>query len=296
MRRRDYCEFVRNSLKHKMKRKIPFFACCFLIGCARIAKETITPASTLSPTPTAGYALVWSDEFNQPDGSAPDPANWNYSKGGSGWGNGELQFYTDSRNNSYIENGMLVIRAEKERYMGCDYTSARLNTMAKGEWRFGRIEIRAKLPETQGIWPAFWLLPSNITRYGGWPASGEIDIMELIGKEPGRAYGTLHFGMPKTSVGGQYDLPPGNKFADGFHSFVLDWRPDSIRWYVDGNLFLTADEWFTSMENSPFPAPFDVGFYLILNVAVGGGWPGYPDAGSVFPQSMYVDYVRVYQE
>jgi beta-glucanase (GH16 family) len=250
---------------------------------------------TIRTNPAKGYSLVWNDEFARPDASSPDPKKWNYSTGGSGWGNSELECYTDRNENSFVENGMLVIRAVQEEYMGCQYTSARVNTLSKGEWKYGRFEIRAKLPTAQGIWPAFWLLPSNITRYGDWPASGEIDMMELVGKEPGRVNGTLHFGKPHTTITNHFDLPVGTDFSDDFHLFALDWGPTEINWYVDGKLYLPADQWFTSVGNSPFPAPFDVEFYLIINVAVGGSWPGNPDATSTFPQSMYVDYVRVYQ-
>ncbi len=249
---------------------------------------------TASPSPTAGSTLVWADEFDGPDGSPPDPMKWNHSTGGSGWGNGELERYTDTIENAYISNGMLVIEARQETAMGRNYTSARLNTIVWGQWKYGRFEIRARLPNTQGIWPAFWLLPAN-ARYGHWPAGGEIDIMELIGREPGRVYGTLHYGNPHESTSGYYDLPAGQTFADDFHVFALEWEPGELRWYVDGTLYLTADEWFTSGDGD-FPAPFDQEFYLILNMAVGGYWPGSPDSTSVFPQFLYVDYVRVYQE
>ena len=266
-----------------------------LSGCAPHPSPN-SPAVTPEVSPGKVFSLVWQDEFDGPDGSSPDPGKWNYSTGGNGWGNGELQCYTDRIENSYIAEGMLVINAEKEEYMGCRYTSARINTLVKGEWKFGRFEIRAKLPTTQGVWPAFWLLPADITRYGGWPSSGEIDIMELIGKEPGRVNGTLHFGNPHQWITGHYDLPAGAVFSEDFHVFSLEWTPEEIVWFVDGEPFQTADQWSTSVEDNPFPAPFDVDFYLIVNVAVGGNFPGNPDATSIFPQRMLVDYVRVYQE
>lgn len=265
-----------------------------LAACLPSHQATSGNMSTRNTTLTNGYSLVWDDEFNQPDGSSPDTKKWNYSTGGNGWGNSELECYTDRNNNSFINKGMLVITAIQEEYMGCKYTSARLNTLVKGYWKYGRFEIRAKLPATQGIWPAFWLLPADITRYGSWPASGEIDIMELVGKEPGRVTGTLHFGNPHNSITNHFDLPVGTDYSDDFHVFSLDWEPAEIHWYVDGKLFQTANQWFTSVENSPFPAPFNVEFYVIINVAIGGNWPGNPDATSTFPQSMYVDYVRVY--
>jgi beta-glucanase (GH16 family) len=275
----------------------------FLFGCSpatTAAPSTHEPdpvqiaSPTSTPDPTS-WELVWSDEFNQSDGTAPDPAKWNHQQGGSGWGNGELEYYTDSIDNSYIDNGMLVIKAINEYEMGRDYTSARLTTQFKGDWTYGRFEIRAKLPNTQGIWPAFWLLPSR-ARYGSGPAGGEIDIMELIGSEPGRSYATLHYGNPPERSSGYYNLPIGETYADDFHTFAVEWEPDEIRWYLDDTLFHTATEWFTSArKDAQFPAPYDQDFYLIVNVAVGGTWPGSPDETSLFPQMMYVDYVRVYQ-
>lgn len=264
-----------------------------LVACKPTEQAVLSSPSPPPPSPSASpdYVLVWADEFDQPDGSRPDPSRWNYSTGGYGWGNAELQSYTDRLDNAYIQDGMLVIKAQEE---DGKYTSARLNTMVKGTWRYGRFEIRAKLPLTQGIWPAFWLLPSQAI-YGNWPSGGEIDIMEFIGREPGRVYGTLHYGNPHTFVSGYYDLPSGQTFADNFHIFSLEWEPTEFRWYVDGHLYHRVSEWFTSAPHAAYPAPFDQKFYLIINVAVGGNWPGRPDETSVFPQYLYVDYARVYQ-
>ena len=277
--------------------------CIFLLaGCGSLTVSGPTPSEpTLAPpAPTAAsdpntWELIWSDEFDQPDGSAPDSSKWNHQKGGAGWGNGELQHYTNSVENAFIRDGMLVIKANEEYMMGRDYTSARLTTQFKGDWTYGRYEIRAKLPNTQGIWPAFWLLPTR-ARYGGGPAGGEIDIMELIGSEPGRIYGTLHFGNPPERSSNSFELPTGTAFSDDFHTFTLEWEPDEIRWYVDDVLFHSETEWFTTgREDAQPPAPYDQYFYLLMNVAVGGHWPGNPDETSEFPQMMYVDYVRVYQ-
>jgi beta-glucanase (GH16 family) len=274
---------------------------CFT-GCNSNAAQipTQTPPASPAPLPTptkdpSAWELIWADEFDQPDGTPPDPAKWNHQQGGAGWGNGELQHYTNSIDNAFIEDGMLVIRANQEYMLGRDYTSARLNTLYKGDWTYGRFEIRARLPNTQGIWPAFWLLPSQ-ARYGSGAAGGEIDIMELVGSEPGRSYATLHFGNPAARSTGYYDLPAGTAFSDDFHVFALEWEPDEIRWYVDGVLFHSTTEWFTTgRKDAPPSAPFDQDFYLLINVAVGGHWPGSPDETSVFPQMLYVDYVRVYQ-
>lgn len=188
-----------------------------------------------------------------------------------------------------------MISALRENYRGSRYTSARLVTKNKGDWLYGRFEIRAKLPYGQGIWPAIWMLPTD-WEYGGWPISGEIDIMELVGHEPGTVYGTIHYGNPHTYTGAHYSLPAGQTFADDYHVFALEWEPGEIRWYVDGYPYQTQTEWFTSSTKGVYPAPFDKRFHLILNVAVGGVWPGYPDETTVFPQVMSVDYVRVYQK
>jgi beta-glucanase (GH16 family) len=256
---------------------------------------TTTPTPPPTATPTGNWQLVWADEFEAPDGSAVDPAKWSFETGGGGWGNGELQYYTDRLDNAYIEDGALVIRAQREDYGGSRYTSARLVTTNKGDWLYGRFEIRARLPYGKGIWPAIWMLPTD-WEYGGWPTSGEIDIMELIGIEPERVYGTIHYGKPHTSSGDHYSLPAGQVFADGYHVFALEWEPGEMRWYVDGYHYQMQTQWFTSSTKGTFPAPFDRRFHLILNLAVGGAWPGYPDETTVFPQYMRVDYVRVYQK
>ena len=256
-------------------------------------KSTPTPTTLPAPThtPEPQWTLVWSDEFEQPDGSPPSPKNWIHTTGGSGFGNGELQSYTNEIENAYIENNMLVIKAIEEEYLGRDYTSARLNSLTLAQFTYGRFEVRAKLPNTQGIWPAIWLLPA----IGSSPVNGEIDIMELIGKEPFRAYGTLHYGLPYENQGGWFDLPDGATFDQDFHVFSIEWEEQEIRWYVDGQMYFKANEWYTSQAKQPYPAPFNKPFFFILNVAVGGTWPGSPDETSVFPQTMIVDYVRVYQ-
>jgi beta-glucanase (GH16 family) len=273
-----------------------------LLSCVpRATTPDILPTKPIIPEPTFtatadpnSWNLVWADEFDQPNGSAPDSTKWNHQQGGSGWGNGELQHYTDTTENSFVQDGMLIIQANKEYMLGRDYTSARLTTQFKGDWTYGRYEIRAKLPNAQGIWPAFWLLPSRGV-YGSGTAGGEIDIMEMIGSEPNRVYGTLHFGNPPEHASNSHVLQDGANYSDDFHVFALEWGPDEICWYVDGNLFHSATDWFTSAKNAAYPAPFDQNFYLIVNVAVGGTWPGRPDETSIFPQRMYVDYVRVYQ-
>ena len=246
----------------------------------------------------AVWKLVWSDEFNGHSGSAVDPTKWSFAVGGGGWGNNELETYTSRTANAHLEGGSLVITAIKETFTGPDnitrnYTSARLLTKNKFSQAYGRFEARIKIPFGQGIWPAFWLLGENIDT-AHWPNCGEIDIMENIGKEPSIVHGTFH--GPGYSggkgIGAAYTLTGGGKFSDEFHVFAVEWEPNVIRFYVDGNLYQTR-----TPADLPAGTPwvFDHPFFIILNVAVGGGWPGNPDATTVFPQRMQVDYVRVYK-
>ncbi len=243
-----------------------------------------------------GYALIWNDEFS---GSEIDMSKWEHEVNAKGGGNNELQYYTDRKINSYVEDDALIIQALKEQYTGSEgtrsYTSARLRTKKKGDWRYGRFEIRTKLPFGKGLWPAIWMLPTD-WKYGGWAASGEIDIMELVGHEPNKVYGTLHYGGAypnNTHSGDSYTLPEGD-FSDDFHTFTLDWDTTQFQWYVDDVFYLSQTSWYT--ENHPYPAPFDQFFHILLNVAVGGNFPGNPDASTIFPQRMYVDYVRVFKK
>lgn len=253
------------------------------------------PTDTLQPTatPTPEWELVWQDEF---DGDTIDDTKWSFEVNGRGGGNSELQYYTDFSENAFIEDGKLVIQALKleERYIGRDYTSARIRTVGKGDWLYGRFEFRAKLPYGQGLWPAIWMLPSTYS-YGGWPSSGEIDIMELVGHDADTVHGTLHYGSLGNYqyTGKPYSLEEGI-FADDFHDFAIEWEEGEIRWYVDGEKYQTQTVWNT--KNHDYPAPFDQPFHIIMNVAVGGNWPGSPDETTVFPQRMEVDYVRVYQK
>ncbi len=236
-----------------------------------------------------GWTLTWQDEFSAP---TLDTSKWGFDLGGSGWGNNELEFYTSRPENVYIENGMLVIKAIAETYQGRQYTSTRLKTLGLFSQKYGRFEARIRVPYGQGIWPAFWMLGDDILTVG-WPTSGEIDIMENIGKEPAIVHGTVHGpGYSGASgITGQYSLPAG-RLADDFHVFAIEWEPTEIRWYVDGVMY-------HKVTSSSLPAGarwvFDHPFHMLLNLAVGGGWPGNPDATTVFPQMMQVDYVRVYR-
>ena len=242
-----------------------------------------------------GWKLVWHDEFN---GEYLDISKWEHEVNAQGGGNNELQYYTDRPQNSWIDDTVLVIQALKETFSGTEgtreYTSARIRSKNKGDWKYGRFEIRAKLPYGQGLWPAIWLLPTDYS-YGGWAASGEIDIMELIGHESNTVYGTLHYGgeYPNNVHSGEsYSLPEGN-FAMDFHNFSMEWDTTQFRWYVDDIMYQSQTSWFT--ESYDYPAPFDQRFHLLLNVAVGGNWPGNPDNTTSFPQRLEIDYVRVFQ-
>jgi len=254
----------------------------------------------VQPTsPAAGsWTLTWSDEFNGPEGAQVDASKWVMETGGNGWGNDELEYYTNRSQNSFQQDGNLVIKVLPEKYTGADgvtrsYTSARLKTLGKFDQTYGRFEARIKIPRGQGIWPAFWMLGTDIDK-PGWPACGEIDIMENIGKEPATVHGTIH--GPGYSgaqgIGSPYSTPDGKAVADDYHVFAVEWEPNAIRFYVDKDLFATR-----TPADLPKGAKwvYDHPFFLLLNVAVGGGWPGSPDATSPYPQEMLVDYVRVYR-
>ena len=234
-----------------------------------------------------GMSLVWSDEF---EGTTINSSNWTYDLGNSGWGNNEWQNYTSSPNNCSVADGFLTITARQE---GGGYTSARMKSVDLQEFQFGRIDIRAKLPEGQGMWPALWMLGANFPE-GGWPQCGEIDIMELVGHQPSTVHGTAHWGSNFSVhqyTGSSVTLPGGAKFSDAFHLFSVVWEQNSIQWYMDDQLYFSINN--TQMNGQPYP--FNAPFFFIMNIAVGGNWPGYPDATTQFPQTMMVDYVRVFQ-
>lgn len=244
-----------------------------------------------------GWKLVWSDEFN---GSAIDTSKWSFEVNALGGYNNELQYYTARPENARIEDGHLVIEARKENYTSSEgtrgYTSARMRTLNKGDWLYGRMEARIKLPGGQGIWPAFWMLPTD-NKYGAWAASGEIDIMEAINLNANNnnVYGSIHFGgvsPNNTHITVGYGLP--DSAINNYHVYAVEWEPTQIRWYVDGALYSTQSSWWSA--GGAYPAPFDQRFHILLNLAVGGNWPGNPDGSTVFSQQMDVDYVRVYQK
>ncbi|MEM0925656.1 MAG: glycoside hydrolase family 16 protein [Planctomycetota bacterium] len=239
--------------------------------------------------------LVWQDEFN---GDSLDYSKWGVEQNAFGGGNNELQLYTDRKDNVRVENGCLVIEARKDapNIMGTtrDYSSGRIRTRHRGDWKYGRIEVRAKMPKGDGMWPAIWMLPTD-NKYGAWASSGEIDIMEMKGSVPNEVLGTLHYGglWPKNQYSGDtYRLSEGT-FSDDFHTFSVVWKEGQIDWFVDGEHYQTQTKW--SSAGGEYPAPFDQRFHLVLNLAVGGHLVKPPNPADSFPKQMLVDYVRVYQ-
>ena len=243
-----------------------------------------------------GWALVWNDEF---DGPALSLEKWSYEIGGHGWGNNELQYYSDDDSTAFIQDGKLVLRADivpqgtgsadNLRY----FSSARLRTSGKGDWRYGRIEVKAKLALGQGIWPAIWMLPTD-WMYGGWPESGEIDIMEHVGYDPGRVHGSIHTGSYNhkinTQRGGSKLL---DKISSKFYVYAIEWYEDRIDFLIDDAKYFS----FQNDGKNDFNTwPFNQRFHLLINIAVGGDWPGSPDETTQFPTEMEVEYVRVYEK
>ena len=225
----------------------------FLLSCSKHGDAVTQPEDSTAIPQLPGWQLVWHDEF---DSSAIDLMKWNFEVNGDGGGNNELQYYTANPQNAYIDSGRLVIQALKQSYLGKDYTSARMTTQFKGDWTYGRVEVKALLPYGLGLWPAIWMMPTD-SYYGGWPLSGEIDIMELLGQEANKIYGTLHFGDPQKVRQGSYVLPDGY-FCGAFHVFAIQWDSTSISWFVDSTMYY----------KTYITKPFDKRFYLILNVAV----------------------------
>ncbi|MFO1394216.1 MAG: glycoside hydrolase family 16 protein [Steroidobacteraceae bacterium] len=273
-------------------------------------------------SPTGRWELVWNDEF---DGPGIDPAKWDFDLGNGffdyraqawvpGWGNSELQYYTNETANVRVEDSLLYIRAIKESLHGCGYTSARLKTRRRDgaplfAKQYGRFEVRAKVPHGKGLWPALWMLPQD-EAYGAWAASGEIDIMEIVGERPHEYLGSVHFGctFPRRELVTHVHRLADDGTVGEFHRYAVEWEPGEIRWEVDGVPWARQSFWWSSSrlaggrgvrprraaDLNPWPAPFDRPFYLLMNVAVGGDFPGVPNAATEFPAELVVDYVRVY--
>ncbi len=274
--------------------------------------------------PRPGWTLVWHDEF---DGDAIDRSKWDFDLGNgfydyrhhawvAGWGNEELQYYTDTPENVQLRDSCVFIRAVKAPLHGCGYTSARLKTKARDgrvlfAQQYGRIAFRARVPWGKGLWPALWMLPVD-DRYGPWAASGEIDLMEIVGEKPHEVLNSIHFGsaFPRRSlVTTTHPLPGGSSVSD-WHEYAVEWEPGQIRFYVDDVHTSTHRHWWSCKivedgqgieargadDLHPWPAPFDQPFYLLMNVAVGGNFPGHPNAATPFPAELVVDWVRVYDK
>lgn len=245
-----------------------------------------------------GYHLKWQDEF---EGDVLNREDWNVELHAPGWVNAELQEYVDSEENIYLKDGKLVLKPVKtvNENGEASYTSGRINTQNKQNFKYGIFEARLKVPEGKGYLPAFWLMAADENQYGQWPRCGEIDIMEVHGSDTSKSYGTIHYGNPHKESQGSSQLSEGS-FSDDYHTFAVEWLPGRINWYVDGKLFHTEDDWYSRTEGQgeiTYPAPFDQKFYMILNLAVGGSWVGYPDETTDFDHAAYeIDYVRVYQK
>lgn len=283
-------------------------AASLLAGLTGCGKSTSDSDSKKNQEPTAssevvdvpaidGYDLLWNDEFS---GGTLDETKWNYEPHEPGWTNEELQEYTTSTDNVFLRNGKLVIKAIKSDKNGRDYyTSGKVTGQNKTDFTYGKVVVSAKVPEGQGLWPAIWMMPKDEGYYGQWPKCGEIDIMEVLGNDVRTAYGTIHFGEPHGEVQGTYGLTSGS-YADSFHEYSVEWEPGEIRWYIDGELYHSANDWFTAeqgKDEKPYPAPFDQPFFVQMNLAVGGTWPGNPDASTDFDKAEFeIDYVRVYQK
>ena len=246
-----------------------------------------------------GYKLKWSDEFN---GTELNRKDWNVEKHEPGWVNDEWQAYVDTTDNIKVQDGKLLIQPIKtENEDGTySYTSGRVNTQGKHDFKYGYFECRAKVPTGKGYLPAFWMMPTDENLYGQWPKCGEIDIMEVMGQETNKAYGTIHYGEPHDQSQGTYSVAAANNFADNYHTYAVDWEPGKITWYVDGIKYHEESDWFSAKSGQgtvAYPAPFDQPFYMILNLAVGGSWVGYPDDSTTYDDQQFaIDYVKVYQK
>jgi beta-glucanase (GH16 family) len=271
-----------------------------------------------------GWKLVWADEF---EGHTLDRSKWAYDIGNGfydyknnawvpGWGNEELQYYTHEPENVSVKDSLLTIRAVKEALHGCGYTSARIKTRQRDGTAlftklYGRVEIRAQVPWGKGLWPALWMLPQDDT-YGGWAASGEIDLMEIVGEKPHEVLNSIHFGSSfpgRHLITTVHALPGGSTVSD-WHTYAVEWEPGEIRFYVDDVHTCTRNHWWScgktvdgagvearrASDLHPWPAPFDQPFYLLMNVAVGGNFPGVPGPDTRFPAELQVDHVRVYRK
>ena len=259
--------------------------------------EEVEVEHTETP-PMLGYELLWSDEF---DGPTLDESNWNVELRDPGWTNNELQAYVDTPENVFIKDGCLCLKAIEtvDENGKKSYTSGKVNSQNKRDFLYGKVVIRAKVPEGQGLWPAAWMMPTDEGKYGQWPKCGEIDIMEVLGNDTKTSYATIHYGEPHGQEQGKKELTEGS-FSDDFHEYSVEWEPGKMKFFVDYVQILEVRDWFTAVEGEdekPYPAPFDQTFFVQMNLAVGGDWPGNPDETTDFDNAEYlIDYVRVYQK
>ena len=268
--------------------------CLFFFACSE--EEMVSQNKDTNDWEIEGWNIVWQDEF---DKDSLDLTKWSREIGGHGWGNNELQFYTDSDSNSYVENGNLILKAQVvPQGIGSSkglryYSSARLRTYGKGDWKYGRIEVKAKVASGQGIWPAIWMLPTDWL-FGGWPSSGEIDIMEHVGYDLGVVHGSVHTEAYNHKINTQRSS--ARKIANvdtEFHVYSIIWDKDKISFFIDDVQYFLFEN---DQQGNYKTWPFDQRFHLLINIAVGGDWPGNPDNSTNFPRKMLVDYVRVYEK
>ena len=268
--------------------------CFFFFACSE--EEMVSQNKETNDWEIEGWNIVWQDEF---DNDSLDLTKWSREIGGHGWGNNELQFYTDSDSNSYVENGNLILKAQVvPQGIGSSkglryYSSARLRTYGKGDWKYGRIEVKAKVASGQGIWPAIWMLPTDWL-FGGWPSSGEIDIMEHVGYDLGVVHGSVHTEAYNHKINTQRSS--ARKIANvdtEFHVYSIIWDKDKISFFIDDVQYFLFEN---DQQGNYKTWPFDQRFHLLINIAVGGDWPGNPDNSTNFPRKMLVDYVRVYEK
>ena len=288
--------FFKNYLtKNLFIFQLKLFLIAFLISCAE-SNDTVEENNINNEWDIEGWNLVWQDEFNR---DSLDLTKWSPETGGHGWGNNELQYYTDSDSNSYVENGNLVLKAEVvPQGIGSSkglryYSSARLRTYSKGDWKYGRIEVKAKVASGQGIWPAIWMLPTDWL-FGGWPSSGEIDIMEHVGYDLGVVHGSVHTEAYNHKINTQKSSARKISNVDTeFHVYSIIWDKDKISFFIDDIQYFLFEN---DQQGNYKTWPFDQRFHLLINIAVGGDWPGNPDNSTNFPRSMLIDYVRVYEK
>lgn len=277
-------------MKSIFGKSVAFAAFFAFLSCANISAQN----QTLS---YEGYSLKWQDEF---DGSELNRKDWNVELHQRGWVNNEMQEYVDSAENIQVKDGKLILRPVTKNAKKNLYTSGRVNTQGKHDFKYGIFECRAKFPAGKGFLPAFWMMPTEESFYGQWPRCGEIDIAEVLGHDTSTVFGTIHYGNPHHESQGKSNLGK-NAFSDDFHNFACEWEPGRISWYVDGKLYHTENDWFTKSDGQKartYPAPFNQPFYIILNLAVGGNWPGSPEKNATYIDgaTFEIDYVRVYQK